>query len=415
MMKTIKDKYFLSPCSCVLACMMSLVLMASLTNGQVVLVQSKLRPSRAAGKTKSKVKGKPQESAEPITETVAEALPSAEPAPEHLNFAVIPPSLKTAVVESPRKPVAAWPDMLGYEFEVIKTDDHGHPRERRKERARFYLETLTGGVNLEMVEIPAGMFSMGSSDLDLAHATENYLRNPSKEIRQELETRLQVETPQRTVKVAGFYLGKYEVTQAQWRAVASLPKVHYELMSDPSYFKGGSRPVEQVSWEEAVEFCDRLSAATGRRYRLPTEAEWEYASRAGTNWPFSFGETVTQEFVNYNGKLPYGQASKDSYRQQTVAAGSLGIANAFGLYDTHGNVWEWCLDSWHDSYLGAPLDGAAWEAEGAKDLRVLRGGAWDSPAGECRSSERRQSTITTRSNNIGFRVVAEMNVTPTTR
>lgn len=323
-----------------------------------------------------------------------------------LSFALIPPSLKKEVVENSGK-LAIWPELLGYEFDVIKADDHGRERERRRERSRFYLEGLSGGVSLEMVEIPAGMFLMGSDDAQLEQAEINFSRSPAKETKLEINSRLRSETPQRMVKVTGFFLSKYEVTQTQWRAVASLPKVNLELMSDPSQFKGGNRPVEQITWEEAMEFCERLSRATGRRYRLPTEAEWEYAARAGTSWPFSFGETVSAELVNYNGKLPYGQVSKDSPRQQTVAVGSLSVANAFGLYDTHGNVWEWCLDSWHDSYLGAPADSTVWEKDGVAGIRILRGGSWDSSAGECRSSGRRQSISSSRSNNIGFRVVAE--------
>lgn len=395
-----------------LACTLISTAMLCPADGQVVLVSSKLRASRPVSKVKSKSRNKPQASTTPLIESfVLPEMASSKVTPQELSFAVIPPVLSKEVKEPEAvAKSAAWPELMGYEFEVIKSDDRGHERERRKERARFYLEALSGGVNLEMVEIPAGTFLMGNNSAEIEQLEASYSRNLAKEDKQELQKRLQAETPQRMVKVSVFYASKYEVTQAQWRAVASLPKVNRELMSDPSQFKGGNRPVEQVSWEDAVEFCERLSRATGRHYRLPTEAEWEYSCRAGTNWQFSLGETVSPDWVNYNGKLPYGLAPKDSYRQQTVPVGSLGLANAFGLYDTHGNVWEWCLDSWHENYSEAPTDNSVWDKNGVKDLRVLRGGAWDSSAGECRSSERRQASPISASSGIGFRVVAEASV-----
>lgn len=391
---------------CALACIIMVITLFGAANSQVVIVTNKLRAQRSAGKIKPRPRNLPQT----IPAPAVASLPMPETTPASLSFAVFSPLLNNSAGEDIEKISAPviWPELLGFEFEVVKADLHGHGRERRKERARFYLEGLSGGVNLEMIEVPAGMFQMGSTRAQLEQVESNYSRNLTKEARLELHTQLQAETPQHLVKVTAFYLSKYEVTQAQWRAIAGLPKVNRELMSDPSFFKGGNRPVEQISWDDAMEFCERLSRATGRRYRLPTEAEWEYASRAGTHWPFSFGETMSPELVNYNGKLPFGQASRDLFRQQTVAAGSLGLANAFGLYDLHGNVWEWCLDTWHGNYLNAPADSSSWEKDGAAGFRILRGGAWDSPAGECRSSGRRQSLYSVRENNIGFRIVAEM-------
>ncbi|MFM9160298.1 MAG: formylglycine-generating enzyme family protein, partial [Dolichospermum sp.] len=129
-------------------------------------------------------------------------------------------------------------------------------------------------------------------------------------------------------------------------AVAALPQVNQELKPNPSRFKGdGStlltnhRPVERVSWHDAVEFCARLSNYTKRPYRLPSEAEWEYACRAGTTTPFHFGETMTTDLANYNGNYTYGDGSKGVYREETTEVGSFKIANEFGLYDMHGNVW----------------------------------------------------------------------------
>jgi formylglycine-generating enzyme required for sulfatase activity len=119
------------------------------------------------------------------------------------------------------------------------------------------------------------------------------------------------------------------------------------------------RPVEQVSWHDAMEFCSRLSQSTGRYYILPSEAQWEYACRAGTTTPLAFGETLSDELANYDAHTTYGSGMRGQYRQQTTTVKRF-PANAWGLQDMHGNVWEWCLDHWHDSYEGAPTDGSAW-------------------------------------------------------
>jgi formylglycine-generating enzyme required for sulfatase activity len=129
------------------------------------------------------------------------------------------------------------------------------------------------------------------------------------------------------VKIAPFFMGKYEVTQEQYQAV---------MGNNPSSFKGAKRPVENVRWNEAVEFCRKLSEKTGKNYRLPAEAEWEYACRAGTTTPFYFGDTITPDLVNYYGNEPYGFAPKGLFRKQTTEVGSFG-PNSFGLYDMHGN------------------------------------------------------------------------------
>jgi formylglycine-generating enzyme required for sulfatase activity len=215
-----------------------------------------------------------------------------------------------------------------------------------RQTAQFFAEDLGNSVSLEMIAIPGGTFTMGS---------------PTNE-----PERTSDESPQHSVTVPAFYLGKYPITQAQWQAI---------MGSNPSRFQGANRPVESIFWNEAIEFCQKLSQATDRAYRLPSEAEWEYGCRAGTTTPFYFGETITTDLANYNGEYTYGSAPKGQYRKQTTKVGSF-PPNAFGLYDLHGNVWEWCQDTWHENYKGAPTNGSAWVSENDNDYRVLRGGSW---------------------------------------
>ena len=166
-------------------------------------------------------------------------------------------------------------------------------------------------------------------------------------------------------------------------------------------------PVERVSWYDAVEFCARLSKATGKEYRLPSEAEWEYACRAGTNTPFHFGETITTDLANYDGEYTYASEPKGKYRGRTTLVGSF-PPNAFGLYDMHGNVWEWCLDDWHHNYEGAPTDGSGW-VESINDndncYQVLRGASWNYSPQACRSAYRTYDNANVDYVNIGLRVV----------
>lgn len=186
---------------------------------------------------------------------------------------------------------------------------------------------------IEMVYVQGGAFLMGSPENETGRTVD--------------------EGPQRRVSVPGFYIGKYEVTQAQWRAV---------MGNNPSSFKGDNRPVENVSWNDAQEFCRKLSQMTGKTYRLPSEAEWEYAARAGTTGPYAGNlDAMGWYEKNSGGKTqPVGQKQ----------------ANAWGLFDMHGNVWEWCEDFWHANYNGAPTDGSAWLSGGDSRYRVLRGGSW---------------------------------------
>jgi formylglycine-generating enzyme required for sulfatase activity len=249
----------------------------------------------------------------------------------------------------------------------------------------YFTETLGEGITMDLVLIPSGTFEMGSPEDELDRHTR--------------------EGPQHTVTVPTFFMGRTPITQAQWRQVAQTPQVNAPLTSNPSRFKGDDRPVEQVSWQDATEFCARLSRDTRREYRLPSEAEWEYACRAGTTTPFHCGETISTDLANYDGKNyeAYGQGEKGIYRQETTDVGTF-RPNPFGLYDMHGNVWEWCQDTWHDSYQNAPVDGSAWET-GTSSSRVRRGGSWSYYPRNCRSAYRTYNNFGSALDDLGFRVV----------
>ncbi|MGF1538429.1 MAG: SUMF1/EgtB/PvdO family nonheme iron enzyme, partial [Elainellaceae cyanobacterium] len=275
------------------------------------------------------------------------------------------------------------------EFSVVTVTDTGEVANVERKSAAYRTEDLGDGIGLEMMSIPAGTFTMGSPPQEEDHKAS--------------------ERPQHRVSVPAFEIGKYQITQAQWRAIASLPKVNQYLEANPSNFRGDNRPVEKVSWDDAVEFCERLSQQTGRDYQLPSEAQWEYACRAGTTTPFHFGKTITPDLANYNGNYTYRSGVEGIYRGETTDVGSF-LPNAFGLCDMHGNLWEWCLDHWHDNYQGAPLDGSAW-IERPNLFRVRRGGSWNVSPGLCRSASRNKSGEHDDLFYVGFRVVC---LTPTT-
>jgi formylglycine-generating enzyme required for sulfatase activity len=221
-------------------------------------------------------------------------------------------------------------------------------------------------IDIDMVKIPGGNFLMGSPDDDPNSCDDEH--------------------PQHLVTISSFWMSKTTITEKQWRFVASLPTENLVLNKSPYDY-----PVVGVKWNEAIEFCDRLSRVTGKDYRLPSEAEWEYACRAGTKTAYFFGNTLTKKMANFyrkgreDGLMPVGQFPP----------------NAFGLYDMHGNVWEWCQDNWHDNYDDAPTDGIAWS--GNNTNRVMRGGSWKERPRLCRSAYRRN--YITLDNDNGFRVV----------
>ncbi|MDM8558017.1 formylglycine-generating enzyme family protein [Candidatus Parabeggiatoa sp. HSG14] len=260
-----------------------------------------------------------------------------------------------------------------FKFEIVTVNAKGEIAYRENKQARYQTEDLGNGVTLEMVYIPGGTFMMGSPEDE--------------------ERRKSNEGPQHRVTIQPFFMGKYLVTQAQWQTI---------MGNNPSHFKGENRPVEQVSWNDAVEFCQKLSKMTSKEYRLPSETEWEYACRAGTTTPFYFGETITPDLANYDGNYNYASGPKGVFREETTEVGRF-PPNAFGLYDMHGNLWEWVADKYHNSYNGSPGDNSVWE-EGGEDYRVLRGGSWSSGSYYSRVAVRNWGDPDYRANNRGFRV-----------
>ena len=272
-----------------------------------------------------------------------------------------------------------YPQVLLKELEfTIKTvNKTGKIVNQENHQAKYFKEDLGNNITLDMVQIPGGSFMMGS---------------PASE-----KDRRESESPQHQVNVPGFSMGKFVVTQEQYQQIMGY---------NPSTFSGAKRPVEQVYWNDAVDFCQKLSQKTGREYRLPSEAEWEYACRGGTTTPFHFGEAITTELANYDGNYTYASEPTGKFLQQTTDVGSF-PPNAFGLYDMHRNVWEWCQDDWHDNYIDAPKDGIVWTSRSG-DTNMLRGGSWFSIPRLCRCASRFyyvRDVCGNVSNDHGFRVV----------
>ena len=231
---------------------------------------------------------------------------------------------------------------------------------------------LPGDVPLEMVLIPAGQFTMGSP-YDQVYLAPN-------------------EAPQHTVTIAQpFYMGKFEVTQAQWWAI---------MGTSPSYFAGANRPVEQVSWETCQTFITKLNLLGKGAFRMPSEAEWEYACRAGSTTRWFFGNTpeCSGDYAWF-----YDNSDADGTGRGTQAVG-LKLPNTFGLYDMTGNLWEWCQDWYHDTYEGAPSDGSSWDIP-VTPWKVIRGGAWDNDPNSCRSATRPYEATSSSFKNKGLRLV----------
>jgi formylglycine-generating enzyme required for sulfatase activity len=269
------------------------------------------------------------------------------------------------------------------------------------------LPSRSQALTLTMLWIPPGRFWMGSPELS--------------------------ERPQHQVQVQGFFMSQTPITQAQWRAVAELDEqviLRHELKPNPSVFHpdqwqgqnrkmkyrlgrlldGESttedRPVESVSWHEALEFCHRLGRLTGRSYTLPSEAQWEYSCLAGSTKPYAFGASINPGLANYRNPVASGSNISGAHFQQTTPV-RMFPANAWGLHDVHGNVREWCFDHWHENYEGSPDDCSPWLEKDGRELlreRVTRGGSWNSKLFECRATCRHSSPPHVADEKIGFRV-----------
>jgi formylglycine-generating enzyme required for sulfatase activity len=234
-----------------------------------------------------------------------------------------------------------------FDFDFVTVNTKGNIIKRQRQQAYRKLEILANDITLEMIYVPGALFTMGSPEFEIG-------RNHD-------ET-------QHKVQVHSFYMSKYPITQEQWEII---------MNHNPSCFKGRNLPVEKISWYDAVKFCERLSERTGKLYRLPTEAEWEYACRAGTTSPFHYGDTITPELANY-----------DTNSKGTISVGSY-YPNAFGLYDMHGNVWEWTASEYEES----------------NEYKVLRGGSWGGEYNNLRSAFRYKGTAFVPVKMGGFRVV----------
>ena len=259
-----------------------------------------------------------------------------------------------------------------FSYEVIEVNLKGLKISQQRKYAEYYREKLDEKIYLDMVFI-----SFMSNDLEnLSQKQDN-------------------EYHQGNTSIPSFWMSKYPVIQSQWKSVAKLPKIKYELELEPARFKGANLPIEKISWLEAEEFCERISKKTGKKYRLPSEFEWEYACRAGTKTPYHFGETITTEIANYKDR------QKNS-PEQTTLVGSYRVANDFGLFDMHGNVWEWCKDVWDVNQKFRNLSEKSC-------YRVIRGGSWFDDKPNCCSSSRRQAEQENKNDTLGFRVVMDIN------
>jgi formylglycine-generating enzyme required for sulfatase activity/uncharacterized caspase-like protein len=312
-----------------------------------------------------------------------------------------------------RKP--PFPAIRTEQFKTVTVNSIGELGNWQSRTAKFFTESLSTDSGLELAVIPSGQYLMGSPE------------NEPK--------RRQCEGPQHMVDIRSFAIGRTTITQAQWRAVlmARPDRILRDLPFDPSSFEGDDLPAETISWQQASEFCDRLSDLSGRIYRLPSEAEWEYACRAQTSTPFHFGPTITPELANYcgtgngvcgvsngkdisnlsYGKIVYGNGGYDLGPSGEFTGKTMPVrtfpANGFGLYEMHGNVWEYCLDTWQETYPSTASQGEPY-VDGDQRWRVLRGGSWSHNPAVCRSAYREpmDANYVGWQGRVGFRVVCEL-------
>lgn len=263
-------------------------------------------------------------------------------------FAAPPPALSPLSSTEAKKIQRAWAEHLGCPVEA------------------------TNSLGMKFSLIPPGRFIMGSPRDEEWHRED------------EVQHSVELSQP--------YYLGATEVTQKQWKEV---------MGTDPSFCTGDDLPVDTVTWEEATEFCRKLGKREGKMYRLPTEAEWEYACRAGTLTPFHTGDTITPDQANYDGNRVYGDGPKGVFRETSTKAGSL-PANAWGLHDMHGNLWEWCAD-WYGPYPQKDITDPRGPEKGER--RITRGGCWVNFPAVCRSANRGNAEPVSWNFHFGFRVV----------
>ena len=355
----------------------------SLRDEDVGVVERKILGEKVLGKKSPPLEKPPSQPPAPQPSqpvSISSVLPAvaAEIAPQPAKSH---PYLRSARVKA--KPFAR-PKTKVILFTTENVNAQGEVKKQLRGEATTFTENLGNGVSLEMVRIPGGRFVMGAAKGEL-EANEN-------------------EYPQREVVVPAFWMGRCVVTQAQWKALMGPKAISAQLggHSNDATLKKPQQPIENVFWTDAVSFCQRLSLQTGRDYQLPSNAQWEYACRAGSTTPFYFGETLTPELANYNGNYTYGQGVKGCYRETTTAVGSF-APNAFGLYDMHGNVWEWCLDRWQTHGKALSLDATIRGLASKK--KSLRGGSWFYLPSNCRSAYRMTYPFHNRTDDRGFRII----------
>jgi eukaryotic-like serine/threonine-protein kinase len=263
-------------------------------------------------------------------------------------------------IATPSKPEPSEPTCRPENINILSRDD-------RTEMILSYEQKVTTGISIQMQYIPGAHYWMGSSGGDRYESNE---------------------TPQHLVKVQPFYLGAHPISQIQFISL---------MNKNPSAHRQKNLPVEQVNYFDAVQYCELLSEKANREYRLPTEAEWEYACRAGATSNYHTGSTINSDACCFD------RHQKEIEGFPTIDSSI--APNAYGLFDMHGNVWEWINDCWHENYRGAPRDGSAWISENLLDSRVIRGGSWRDSAVLCRSGSRRNRDPRMGYRDVGFRIV----------
>lgn len=264
-----------------------------------------------------------------------------------------------------------------FSFEIVTVNDKGEIINQNQKTAQYLQKNLGNGVNIDFVNVPGGTFTMGSPDSERRRDDD--------------------EQPQRQITIPQFWMSKYPVTQLQYETI---------MVNNPSYFSGKNLPVERVSWFDAIKFCQITSQRLGKEIKLPSEAQWEYSCRAGTTTPFYFGPVITSDLANIDGEYShyrYANEPNGIYREKTTDVG-LFPPNAFGLYDMHGNIQEFCQDDYHDDLTKIPNDGSPWLDEGK--VKVIRGGSWYDHPWYCRSAYRYVIPNNgSKNETVGFRVV----------